>query len=146
GFVAGDAKILQEYFRLRTYTGCATPPFIQQAATKAWQDEAHVEENRVLYRQKLQDAVKILSPVLPVEKPDAGFYLWLKVPGGGVSFARNLYEGYSVTVLPGAFLSRENCGENPGEPYIRVAMVAPADESREAMERIASCAKKLNNN
>jgi N-succinyldiaminopimelate aminotransferase len=145
GFVAGDADILAAYFRLRTYTGCATPPFIQMAATTAWQDEEHVEENRIQYRKKLQDSIEILSPVLDVEPPDAGFYLWLKVPGGGVSFARQLYEGYNVTVLPGAFLSRDSDGENPGAPYIRVAMVASTTDNREAMERIAACAYKLQN-
>ncbi|MBF0429434.1 MAG: aminotransferase class I/II-fold pyridoxal phosphate-dependent enzyme, partial [Magnetococcales bacterium] len=55
GFVAGDATIIKKYLHLRTYTGCATPPFIQRAAILAWQDESHVEENRMIYRQKLAD-------------------------------------------------------------------------------------------
>jgi N-succinyldiaminopimelate aminotransferase len=145
GFVAGDAGILENYFKLRTYTGCATPPFIQQAAIAAWSDETHVEENRVQYRKKLKESIDILSPVLSVEEPEAGFYLWLKVPGGGVSFAQQLYEGYNVTVLPGAFLSRDNGGVNPGEPYIRVALVASTENNREAMQHIAACTQKINN-
>ncbi|MBF0455095.1 MAG: succinyldiaminopimelate transaminase [Magnetococcales bacterium] len=145
GFVAGDAQLLAAYFRLRTYTGCATPPFIQQAATVAWQDERHVEENRQLYRLKREDALSILSPVLTVTPPEAGFYLWLRVPGGGVSFARRLYERYNVVVLPGAFLGRDRNGENPGEPYIRVALVASFEDNREAMLRIAACAKETLN-
>lgn len=140
GFVAGDEEILARYFRLRTYTGCATPPFIQQAAIAAWQDEHHVEENRTQYRQKLRDALEILAPALTVRAPEAGFYLWLDVPGGGVSFARRLYESYNVVVLPGAYLGREVGGENPGDSYIRVAMVASPEDNREAMGRIAACA------
>jgi N-succinyldiaminopimelate aminotransferase len=143
GFVAGDAKLLSAYFRLRTYTGCATPPFIQQAAIAAWNDELHVEENRVQYRQKLEESIQILNPTLPVSPPEAGFYLWIKVPGGGVSFAQRLYEGYNLVVLPGGYLGRENEGENPGNPYIRVALVASPEDNREAMERIAACAQKI---
>ncbi|MBF0164230.1 MAG: succinyldiaminopimelate transaminase [Magnetococcales bacterium] len=150
GFVAGDAAILKKYLQLRTYTGCSTPPFIQRAAIAAWLDEAHVETNRVIYRQKLAEALEILAPVLPVKAPDAGFYLWLKVPGGGERFAHRLYERYNVTVLPGAYLSRStglsthpSAAGNPGEACVRVAMVASVEENREAMQRIAACAREL---
>ncbi|MEO5341248.1 MAG: succinyldiaminopimelate transaminase [Magnetococcus sp. MYC-9] len=144
GFVAGDARLLEEYFRLRTYVGCATPRFIQRAATVAWSDEGHVAENQVVYRQKLEDAMAILGPVLPVERPHAGFYLWLRVPGGGETFARHLHERYHVTVLPGAYLGRPDAGgHNPGAPYVRIALVAPLEENREAMRRIAQCAQEL---
>lgn len=145
GFVAGDAQILKKYLQLRTYTGCATPPFIQHAAIAAWRDETHVEANRVVYQQKLTDALAILSPVLPVMEPVAGFYLWLKVPGGGELFARRLFERYNVTTLPGAYLGRSPIGtaNNPGTPYIRVAMVTTIKENQEAMQRIAACAQEL---
>nr|CAX84141.1 Aminotransferase [uncultured bacterium] len=141
GFVAGDAEVLGEYFRLRTYTGCAMPPFVQKAAIAAWGDEGHVEENRGLYRKKLDDAIAILTPVLPVARPEAGFYLWLRVPGGGEAFARRLFAEYNVTVLPGAYLGREGGAGNPGAPYVRIALVATVEENRQAMERIASLAR-----
>ncbi|MBF0425278.1 MAG: succinyldiaminopimelate transaminase [Magnetococcales bacterium] len=143
GFVAGDAEVLQRYLHLRTYTGCATPPFIQDVAALAWSDEAHVSDNRLLYRQKLATALAILEPVLPVTPPQAGFYLWLRVPGGGESFARTLYAEEGVTVLPGAYLGRDAAGGNPGHDYVRIAMVAPPDDNREAMARIARCAGRL---
>ncbi|HIJ84273.1 MAG TPA: aminotransferase class I/II-fold pyridoxal phosphate-dependent enzyme, partial [Magnetococcales bacterium] len=143
GFVAGDAKILKPYFQLRTYTGCATPPFIQQAATAAWNDEAHVEENRIQYRQKLADALEILQPILPVQPPQAGFYLWLRVPRGGETFTRHLFHRYHVTVLPGAYLGRGEGVNNPGDPYIRIAMVQPRAENREGIRRIAAAVHDL---
>ncbi|MBF0273509.1 MAG: succinyldiaminopimelate transaminase [Magnetococcales bacterium] len=150
GFVAGDPTILKKYQQLRTYTGCSTPPFIQRAAIAAWKDESHVAENRAIYRQKLADALEILSPVLPVRAPDAGFYLWLQVPGGGERFAHRLYDRYNVTTLPGAYLSRSTghathpgASGNPGEGCLRVALVASVEENRDAMQRIASCAKEL---
>lgn len=142
GFVAGDAAILARYFNLRTYTGCATPPFVQQAAIAAWQDENHVEENRALYQRKLDQAERILSPVLPVERPAAGFYLWLRVPDGGEKFVRRLYQHFNVTVLPGGYLGRPNAqGVNPGAPFVRIALVAPEADNREAMKRIAMAAE-----
>lgn len=143
GFVAGDALILNPYFRLRTYTGCATPPFIQQAAIAAWNDETHVEDNRVEYRQKLADALEILQPILDCEPPEAGFYLWLKVPQGGETFTRHLFHRYHVTVLPGAYLGRGEGIDNPGSPYVRVAMVQPRAENREGILRIAAAVRDL---
>ncbi len=145
GFVAGDAELLKKYLQLRTYTGCATPPFIQQAAIAAWQDETHVQANRVIYQQKMADAQEILSPILPVVLPEAGFYLWLKVPNGGEAFAQQLYKRYNVTTLPGAYLGRPSLNpnqpaDNPGTPFIRVALVASVEANREAMHRIAACA------
>lgn len=140
GFVAGDAEVLERYFKLRTYTGCATPPFVQAAAIAAWGDEDHVAENRRLYRDKLKEAVAILGGVLPVRVPEAGFYLWLEVPGGGEAFARRLYEEYNVIVLPGGYLGRPVAGPNPGSPYVRVALVAGIEENREGLRRLAACA------
>ncbi|MBF0188644.1 MAG: succinyldiaminopimelate transaminase [Magnetococcales bacterium] len=142
GFIAGDGEILDAFFRLRTYTGCATPPFIQEAAVTAWGDEQHVADNRALYGAKLDDAVEILSPVLTVRRPDAGFYLWLEVPGGGEAFARRLYQEQGVTTLPGGYLGRPSAdGSNPGDPYIRIALVSERERNREAMHRIALCAR-----
>lgn len=143
GFVAGDADLLERYFRLRTYTGCATPPFVQHAATLAWGDESHVEENRRRYQEKLRDALAILRPVLPVDAPEAGFYLWLRVPGGGEAFARTLLERYNVIVLPGAYLGRVTQGGNPGEAHVRIAMVTDEADNRTGMERIARCAQEM---
>ncbi|MBF0584864.1 MAG: succinyldiaminopimelate transaminase [Magnetococcales bacterium] len=144
GFVAGDAALLESYFRLRTYTGCATPRFVQRAATAAWRDESHVQENRAIYQRKLADAIALLSPVLAVEQPMAGFYLWLRVPGGGELFARHLFEHYRVTVLPGAYLGRLDAeGHNPGADYVRIALVSALEENHTAMQRIAQCAHEL---
>jgi N-succinyldiaminopimelate aminotransferase len=107
----------------------------------AWNDESHVTENRRQYQQKRDEALDILRPVLPVTSPAAGFYLWVAVPGGGESFARALYAHYNVTVLPGAYLSRPETGENPGSPYVRIALVATLETNRAAMHRIAACAR-----
>jgi N-succinyldiaminopimelate aminotransferase len=144
GFVAGDARILEKYTLYRTYHGCAMNPAVQAASIAAWNDEAHVAENRRLYKEKFSKVVAILQPVLPVAMPDASFYLWLKVPIADTSFAQALHRDYNVTVLPGSFLAREARGINPGENYVRIALVASLEETVDAAHRIAKFVQKLN--
>ena len=144
GFVAGDARLLEKYTLYRTYHGCAMNPAVQAASIAAWSDEAHVAENRRLYKEKFSKVVAILQPVLPVAMPDASFYLWLKVPIADTGFAQALHRDYNVTVLPGSFLAREACGINPGENYVRIALVASLQETMDAAHRIAELAQKLN--
>jgi len=143
GFVAGDAKILEKFALYRTYHGCAMNPAVQAATIAAWNDEAHVAENRRLYTEKFSKVIAILSSVLPVAKPDASFYLWLRTPIADTAFAQALHRDYNVSVLPGSFLAREAHGINPGANFIRLALVADLDETLEAARRIAEFTQKL---
>jgi len=143
GFVAGDAKLLKNFLRYRTYHGCAMSPAVQAASVAAWNDEAHVLENRRLYREKFDRITPLLAPWLEVERPDAGFYLWARTPIADTEFARRLQAEYNVTVLPGSFLAREAAGINPGENYVRIALVAEPGECLEAAERIVAFCQKL---
>lgn len=136
GFVAGDASVLGPFLQYRTYHGCAMPIQTQLASIAAWQDETHVLENRNQYRQKFAAVLEILSPVLDVKEPDAGFYLWASTPIADDSFAQGLFAQQHVTVLPGSFLSREADSVVPGKNYIRMALVATVGECVEAAQRI----------
>ena len=136
GFVAGDAEILKAFLLYRTYHGCAMPVQTQLASIAAWNDEAHVLENRDLYREKFDAVLQVLAPVMDVQKPDGGFYLWPKVPGDDAQFCRDLFEQQHVTVVPGSYLSREVEGFNPGAGRVRLALVAPLAECVEAAQRI----------
>ncbi len=136
GFVAGDAKIIKQYLLFRTYEGCALPVPTQIASTAAWQDEAHVEKNRQLYREKFAAVIRILDDVLPVNMPDAGFYLWIKTPMLDTDFAQQLFEAQNITVLPGQFLGRDTSEGNPGQNRVRIALVASLEECIEAANRI----------
>ena len=161
GFVAGDADILRSYFQYRTYQGCAMPLPTQQASILAWLDEAHVIENRQLYRAKFAAFIDILSDVCDIHKPAASFYVWLKVPisddlqgwrkcgklpgaTAATEFARQLFAKENVTVLPGSYLSREFAGINPGQNHVRIALVAPLSECIEAAHRIKNFITTLN--
>ena len=137
GFVAGDAKLIDAFLRYRTYHGSAMGGMVQAASIAAWNDEVHVEENRALYREKFAQITPLLSQVLDVALPDAGFYLWAGVPDGDdEAFAVELLSQYNVTVLPGRYLAREVNGVNPGQGRIRMALVAQPQECLEAAQRI----------
>jgi N-succinyldiaminopimelate aminotransferase len=142
GFVAGDEKIIEKFALYRTYHGCAMNPAVQAASVAAWNDDAHVVENRTLYTQKFKAVTPILQQKFEVEMPDAAFYLWVKIKESAKSsmndteLAVKLYRDLNITVLPGSYLAREAHGINPGENFIRMALVASFDECLEAANRI----------
>ncbi len=148
GFVAGDAGVLKQFLLYRTYHGSAMNPMVQQASIAAWNDEQHVVDNREQYRRKFEQVTPLLSQVLGVALPDAGFYLWadvskVTVGGDDLAFARGLLAQYNVAVLPGSLLAREANGVNPGAGRIRLALVAETEECVEAAQRIVSYVQSL---
>jgi N-succinyldiaminopimelate aminotransferase len=148
GFVAGDAALIKPFLLYRTYHGGAMSPVVQAASIAAWNDEAHVVENRRLYREKFAQVTPLLAEVLDVALPDASFYLWSGVPerfashtpglGADEAFARELLAQYNVTALPGSYLARTVQGANPGAGRVRLALVAGVDECLEAAQRIVA--------
>ena len=148
GFVAGDADILKAFLLYRTYHGSAMSPTVQHASIAAWNDEAHVADNREQYRQKFAQVTPMLAGVMDVTLPDAGFYLWADVSklaphGDDVAFACGLLAQYNVAVLPGSLLARESHGVNPGAGRIRLALVCGLDDCVEAARRIVAYAESL---
>jgi N-succinyldiaminopimelate aminotransferase len=139
GFVAGDAGLLQKFLLYRTYHGSAMSLAVQKASIAAWNDEEHVQENRRLYAEKF-DAV---LPLLKAQRPEGGFYVWMRTPIDDAEFVRRLHHEYNVLVLPGSYLGREVNGTNPGCNHVRIALVAPLRECIEAAERILQFAGKL---
>ena len=140
GFVAGDAAIIKSFLLYRTYHGSAMSPIVQAASVAAWVDEQHVVDNRALYREKFAAVTPLLSAVMDVALPDAGFYLWAGIPGvfegSDTAFSRELLAAYNVVVLPGSYLARDAQGHNPGAGRIRMALVAQTAECVEAAQRI----------
>lgn len=126
GFIAGDAKILEEYLKYRTYVGATNGLPMQYAAAAAWNDEEHVVEARDKYKQNFEIATRYLGTPLA----DATFYIWFAV-GNGVEFAANLYRQKNVLVLPGSFLARDFANE-----YVRIALVESPEKTAEAIKRL----------
>ncbi len=136
GFVAGDAQLIDAFYKYRTYHGCALPLPTQRASIVAWSDETHVKLNRELYRSKFQTVMAELQDVMALTLPDAGFYLWPRLPMSDETFTQQLFAQQNVTVLPGSYLSRHAHGQNPGAGHVRLALVAEPAACVEAAQRI----------
>jgi N-succinyldiaminopimelate aminotransferase len=143
GFVAGDAAILERFLLYRTYHGCAMPTHVQHVSELAWSDEAHVRDNRAVYRAKFAAVTPLLAQALDVRDPSAGFYYWPKTPIDDTTFTRRLFVEENVTVLPGRYLARPQNGVDPGAGRVRMALVAPLAECIDAAERIVAFARRL---
>lgn len=143
GFVAGDAALLRQFLLYRTYHGSAMSIAVQRASIAAWNDESHVRANRHLYAEKFSAVLPLIQRPLKTERPDGGFYLWIRTPVDDAEFARGLQRDYNVRVLPGSFLAREAHGVNPGKNHVRVALVASLEECVEALGRMMEFAKTI---
>ena len=137
GFVAGDPAVIEKFFQYRTYHGSAMSLHVQQASIAAWEDEAHVRENRALYREKFDAVVPILAAKIDLEIPPAGFYLWPDVGRDDIEFCRVAMMEQNVQFLPGQFLAREVDGTNPGKNRIRLALVAELEQCIDGAKRLA---------
>ncbi len=139
GFVAGDAALLSPYLKYRTYHGCAMSAHHQLASVLAWQDEAHVIDNRRLYQAKFRAVTEILAPHYPLRQPEGGFFHWLATPIDDKTFCRDLLAAQNVTVMPGSFLARPEpqSGQSPGDNHVRIAWVAPMEDCVDAAQRLA---------
>ncbi|MBU3695087.1 MAG: succinyldiaminopimelate transaminase, partial [Rhodocyclaceae bacterium] len=128
GYVIGQAALLKKFLLYRTYHGCAMSEAVAAASVAAWNDEAHVRENRALYKAKFDALLPILGPVTGVERPDAGFYLWLPTPVDDETFVKTLLAEENVLLVPGSYLARSAHGINPGANRVRIALVASLEE------------------
>ena len=127
GFIAGDATILKEYMKYRTYVGCALPVPLQLTAAVAWNNKEHVNEFRKVYKNNF----KLAKEILGVNPPQATFYIWLEV-GDELEFTKELYRQKNIKVLPGSFLGRDGIGKG----YVRIALVENETKTKEVLTRL----------
>ncbi|WP_022707895.1 aminotransferase class I/II-fold pyridoxal phosphate-dependent enzyme [Paracoccus zeaxanthinifaciens] len=137
GFAAGGPEQLRQMRRLRSYAGAPLPMPLQAVSAAAWSDEDHVQDSLRMYHAKYAIADRVLGGVPGYAAPQGGFFLWLPV-ADGESAARLLWARAGIQVLPGAYLAREVDGFNPGQGFVRVALVAPEAETEAALTRLAS--------
>lgn len=138
GFAAGGPQCMARIKQLRAYAGAPLPLPLQRAAERVWADEAHVEANRALYAEKFELADKIFAGLDGYTAPQAGFFLWLPVEDGEAA-ALKLWTETGVRVLPGAYLARDTKAGNPGKGFIRVALVAPKEETKRGLITLRDC-------
>ena len=141
GFAAGDRRFLAAFLELRNVAAPQVPGPAQHVAVAAYNDEAHVEENRKLYSAKFDLADQIIGDRYGYKRPAGGFFLWLDVGqyGGSEIVTKRLWQEAGVRVVPGRYLAREQAdGSNPGADYIRVAMVQDSATTAEALHRLVA--------
>jgi aspartate/methionine/tyrosine aminotransferase len=141
GFAAGDRRFLAQFLDMRNVAAPQVPIPAQHVAIAAYADETHVEENRRLYAQKFDLADQIIGDRYGYRRPAGGFLLWLDVSahGGDEAVTLRLWREAGLRVIPGRYLARDQAdGSNPGEGYIRVAMVQDRDTTAEALHRLVS--------
>lgn len=138
GFIASGADNIAEIKQLRNFAGAPLPLPLQAASAAVWNDEAHVIENRAMYVEKYDIADRMLGNVPGYASPKAGFFLWLPVENDEAA-AVKLWRETGVRVLPGGYLAQDWGGVNPGQGYIRAAMVAPKAETARGIELIRDC-------
>lgn len=138
GFVAGGPKGVAQIRKLRAFAGAPLPLPIQNVSQAAWEDEAHVQASLALYQEKFALAGQVFSGLQGFTLPEGGFFLWLPVEDGEEASLK-LWRETGVRVLPGAYLSRDVGGQNPGKTYVRVALVAPKEEMQRGLIRLRDC-------
>ncbi|WP_068306541.1 aminotransferase class I/II-fold pyridoxal phosphate-dependent enzyme [Pararhodobacter sp. CCB-MM2] len=138
GFVAAGPQSAKAMRQLRAYAGAPLPEPLQAVAAAAWNDEAHVIESRALYQEKYRIADEVFAGLNAYAPPEAGFFLWLPVADGEAATVK-LWQETGLRVLPGAYLSRDTAEGNPGKGYIRVALVATAEETRHGLRLLRNC-------
>ncbi len=138
GFVASGPDCMAHIRKLRSFAGAPLPLPLQRVAEAAWADEAHVDTSRALYHRKFADADQVFKGLQGYQAPGGGFFLWLPVEDGEAATVK-LWRETGVRVLPGAYLSRDAGGQNPGTGYIRVALVAMPEETQRGLRLLRDC-------
>jgi len=141
GLVAGDSRFIKKFLDVRNVVAPQVPGPLQEVAARAYEDEAHVEENRRLYKLKFDLADQIIGDRYGYTRPEGGFFLWLDVSayGGSETVALKLWGEAGVRILPGLYLAHaQSDGRNPAAAYIRVAMVHDQDITAQALHRIVA--------
>ncbi|WP_316861890.1 aminotransferase class I/II-fold pyridoxal phosphate-dependent enzyme [uncultured Cohaesibacter sp.] len=142
GFAAGDGDFMTQWIKYRNLVAPQVSMALQAAGAAAFRDEEHVKENRRLYNEKFDAARRILGNDLPYETPPAGFFLWLDVSkfGDDESVTQKLWRDVGVRVIPGSYLARaDKNGINPGDGFLRIALVGSLEETQEALHRLRDC-------
>ncbi len=142
GFCAGDRDLMARFRALRNIAAPQTPLPALAVATACWNDDTHATENRTRYQTKLDIAERIFGNRFGFYRPAGGFFLWLDV-GDGETVTKQLWEKAGIKVLPGGYLARsdntlatDDPDHNPGQRFIRLALVQNEETTEIALTRI----------
>ncbi|RLG14362.1 MAG: hypothetical protein DRN66_02240 [Candidatus Nanohalarchaeota archaeon] len=138
GWVAGDENIISVFKKLKANVDSGTPNFIQEAAIAALADEMHVENMRAEYKEKRDIMIDAFEKIgLNTNSPKATFYIWQKAKNmSGTEFAKKLLQQCGIIASPGEIFANSSNGTNPGENYVRIALVPSIEKTKEAAGRL----------
>ena len=139
GFIAGDGAFLETLAEIRNMAAPTMPGPVQHASAAAWSDEQHVLAIRRAYSAKFDLCDDLLGGRFAYARPAGGFFLWLDMGhlGSAEAAALTIWQRGGVRVIPGAYLAEpDRAGINPGQSYVRVALVEDAATVRQALERV----------
>jgi N-succinyldiaminopimelate aminotransferase len=138
GFIAGDAVHVARQMQLINYGGVTVPAPIVAASAALWRDEAHVVANRAHYDAIFKAASGALEGRFGYTTPAGSFFAWLEV-GDDEAATQKLWREAAIRVLPGSYMGRpDSNGVNPGDGFIRVALVHEPAIVGEAMEKLVA--------
>ncbi|MCH7790010.1 MAG: aminotransferase class I/II-fold pyridoxal phosphate-dependent enzyme [Acidobacteria bacterium] len=124
GFYTGDTDVTHYLREIRKHAGFMVPGPLQAAGAVAFDDDAHVDEQRSRYQARLALlAATFARHGVDARSPRGGFYLWTPAPEhDGWAFAQRLAQCCGIVGSPGEFYGPSAVG------YVRLAVVA-TDES-----------------
>jgi LL-diaminopimelate aminotransferase len=136
GVVAGNPEVVERYRHLKTNLDSGMFEAVQ-AATVAALTEARdfPREMSEIYQRRRNLVAEALEAIgLPVERPKATPYFWVRVPEGYTSeaFAELVLEQAAVVVSPGPAYGPS------GEGYFRISLTVPDKQLEKAVRRIES--------
>ena len=139
GFAVGGQEIIKNYRNLRTQVDSGVANAIQQAAIEAWKDEKHVAAMRKMYDERRDIITSALKNTGLKYWAEAAFYIWVKIPGSSVEFAKKMLQldtkkKIGINVTPGKFLALNNAAY--ADKYVRLALVPSLKDTKMAAELV----------
>lgn len=130
GFAAGDPALIAELLEVRKHIGLMVPSPVQAAAIAAYNDDAHVAEQKARYaarRSLLHNAFSQAG--FRIDYSDAGLYLWATRDEPCWTTVEWL-AARGILVAPGDFYG------TGGNHHVRVALTATDERVFAAAERL----------
>lgn len=135
GWACGNEKLVATLAKIKSNIDSGIFGAIQAAGIAALKsDQSHPEKMRLVYQERRDVLINGLADLgWQVEKPEATFYIWAKIPKGfksSMDLAKTLLDKCDVVATPGV-----GFGEF-GEGYIRFALTVGVVRLKEAVSRI----------
>ena len=134
-FLAGDAGLVGAVTEARKHTGMLVPTPVQAALVAALGDEAHMEVQKEVYRERREVLVEATAAAGLVNDPAsvAGLYLWLKGPESMSAYDLvGAFAELGIVVAPGDFYGEAGAGR------VRMSLTDTDERVQAAAQRLRS--------